>query len=55
MARRDIALYVIAAVSYIAIGIAWKPLLNWIIGPLWLVAVVAIDDRLRRRRQPAGR
>lgn len=49
MARRDAIVYVLAAVTYIVAGIAYKPLLNWIVGPLWLVAFVAIDDRLRRR------
>jgi hypothetical protein len=45
--------YVLAAASYVGLGIYHKWLLNWIIGPLWLVATVtigpAIFDRLRRR------
>jgi hypothetical protein len=45
--------YVLAAVSYIGLGIYHKWLLNWFVGPLWLVATVtigpAIIDRFRRR------
>lgn len=45
--------YLAAAVSYTVVGIFHKFLLNWIAGPLWLVAVVvvgpAVGDRLRRR------
>jgi hypothetical protein len=45
--------YAIAAVTYVAASIAEKGLLNWIVGPLWLVAVVtfgpALVDRTRRR------
>lgn len=48
--------YLAAAVSYIVLGIFHKFLLNWIVGPLWLVAVVvvgpAVWDRLRRRDRP---
>ena len=47
--------YVLAAVSYAACGIWQKFLLNWIIGPLWLVAVVvagpALWDRVRAPRR----
>jgi hypothetical protein len=49
--------YLAAAVSYITLSIWHKFLLNWFVGPFWLVAVVivgpAIWDRLRgwgRRR-----
>jgi hypothetical protein len=46
--------YLAAAVSYIVLGIWHKFLLNWFVGPLWLVAVVVIGptvwDRLRGRR-----
>jgi hypothetical protein len=45
--------YVAAAVSYIAVSMFHKSLLNWFIGPLWLVATVVIGpavwDRLRGR------
>ncbi len=44
--------YLFAAVTYVVASIWQKFLLNWIIGPLWLVAVVVIGpavwDRLRR-------
>lgn len=49
--------YLAAAVSYIVLGIWHKFLLNWFVGPAWLVAVVvvgpAVWDRLRGRS--AGR
>jgi energy-converting hydrogenase Eha subunit G len=45
--------YGFAGVTYIAASIVEKGLLNWIIGPLWLVAVVmagpALVDRVRGR------
>lgn len=45
--------YVVAAVTYIGAGIWQKFLLNWFVGPLWLVAVVVVGpalwDRLRGR------
>lgn len=45
--------YFVAAVSYIAVSLLQKGLLNWVVGPLWLVAVVvfgpAVVDRVRRR------
>ena len=34
--------YVSAALSYIALGIWHKWLLNWFVGPVWLVAFVVI-------------
>ncbi len=52
--REEIAWYSFAAVTYVAAGIIEKSLLNWIIGPLWLVAVVwggpLLVDRVRGRR-----
>jgi hypothetical protein len=48
--------YLVAAVTYIAAAIAEKGLLNWLVGPAWLVAVVTFGpvaaDRLRRRPRP---
>jgi hypothetical protein len=38
--RVEIALYALAGVTYIGLGMFHKFLLNWIIGPLWLIAVV---------------
>jgi hypothetical protein len=50
--------YLAAAISYILLGIWHKWLLNWFVGPLWLVAFVvlgpAVWDRARgiaRRRE----
>jgi hypothetical protein len=44
----------LAAVTYVALSIWHKWLLNWIIGPLWLVVWVSVGpwvlDRLRGRR-----
>lgn len=48
--RRHLALYVFAAVSYIGVGVLEKSLLNWVVGPLWLLVVLAIGDRLLSRR-----
>lgn len=51
--RFELALYVVSGVTYVGFGIFNKWLLNWIIGPAWLVvwiwAVPAIVDRVRRR------
>jgi len=45
--------YTVAAVTYCGAAVFEKGLLNWIIGPLWLVAVVwagpELVDRLRGR------
>ena len=56
--RSDALLYFAAAVTYIAASMYEKFLLNWIIGPLWLVAFVVIVPaigrafaRLRTRRR----
>jgi hypothetical protein len=49
--------YGLAGVTYVAASIMEKGLLNWIIGPGWLVAVVmagpALVDRVRGRRARA--
>ena len=43
--------YVVAALTYIGAGILQKGLLNWIVGPVWLVTVVVagpwLFDRVR--------
>ena len=54
LGRGETALwYLVAAVSYIAVSLLQKGLLNWVVGPLWLVAVVvggpALVDKVRRR------
>ena len=50
--REEAAWYLVAAVSYVAASLLEKGLLNWLIGPVWLVAVVTfgpvVVDRLRR-------
>jgi hypothetical protein len=43
------ALYAGAALSYAAAGVAYKPLLNWIVGPVWIVLVVGVLPDLGRR------
>ncbi|MGK2948736.1 MAG: hypothetical protein ACSLFP_09190 [Acidimicrobiales bacterium] len=52
--RLELALYVVAGATYVGLGIFHKFLLNWVIGPVWLVvwvwAVPAIVDRVRRSR-----
>ena len=56
--REEVFWYVVAAVSYVALGVYHKWLLNWIVGPAWLVATVtigpAIFDRIRRRPSPGA-
>jgi energy-converting hydrogenase Eha subunit G len=45
--------YAAAAVSYVILSLWHKWLLNWFVGPLWLVVVVtagpSLVDRVRRR------
>jgi len=48
---REWPLYVAAFVTYVPAAIAEKFLLNWICGPLWLVAWVEIGTRVRARRR----
>jgi len=49
-----VAWYLVAAVTYVAASLLEKGLLNWFIGPAWLVAVVTFGplaaDRILRRR-----
>jgi hypothetical protein len=47
--REEWLWYVVAAVSYVGVGMFHKFVLNWIIGPLWLVAVVVIGPAVRER------
>jgi hypothetical protein len=57
----DALLYASAAVTYVTLAIYNKWLLNWILGPLWLVAWVwglpALWKLVRRQpvRPPRGR
>ena len=52
--REEVAWYLVAAVTYVAASLLEKGLLNWFIGPAWLVAVVTFGplaaDRILRRR-----
>lgn len=41
--------YVLAGTSYIVLGIWHKWLLNWFVGPVWLVAVVVVGPWLTDR------
>lgn len=51
--RFELVLYVLAAATYIGFGVFHKWLLNWVVGPLWLVtwiwAVPVLVDRVRRQ------
>jgi hypothetical protein len=55
--RFELGVYLVAGTTYVVLGVFHKFLLNWIIGPIWLVAWIwaapAIVDRVRRR--PAER
>lgn len=52
--RIELALYLAAGVSYIVLGMFHKFLLNWVVGPIWLITwiwvVPDVVDQLRRRR-----
>jgi len=46
--RIDLLLYAAAAVSYTVLGIYNRWLLDWVIGPLWLVAWLQLAPALGR-------
>jgi hypothetical protein len=52
--HEEVFWYSLAALSYVVASIVEKGLLNWLVGPIWLVTVVwfgpAVVDRLRARR-----
>ena len=52
--REEALWYLVAGVTYIGASLLQKGLLNWLVGPLWLVAVVTLGpvaaDRVLRRR-----
>lgn len=50
--RIELTLYVLAGASYIALGMFNKWLLNWIIGPIWLVAWIWLAPLLIDRYLP---
>ena len=47
--------YLLAAVSYILLGVWHKWLLNWFVGPLWLVAIIVVGPWLTDRMGLTGR
>lgn len=54
--RSEAALYAAATLSYVAAGIAYRGLLNWVVGPLWLIAWIEVGARVanaRARRREA--
>ena len=54
--RVEVLLYVLAAFSYCGLAIFHKFLLNWIIGPIWLVAwVVLVPPAVEQLRSRARR
>ncbi|MFL6205264.1 MAG: hypothetical protein ACJ739_07915 [Acidimicrobiales bacterium] len=54
--RWELALYLAAGVTYVGVAMFHKFLLNWIIGPVWLVAwvwlVPVVIEAVRRRGEP---
>ena len=48
----ELALYFLAGVTYVGFGMFHKFLLNWIIGPVWLVAWIWLVPAVDRRRPP---
>ncbi len=50
--RREALVYVLAALTYIPLGVVLRtPLLNWVVGPLYLVLFVWAAARLVGRRR----
>ncbi|MET0579419.1 MAG: hypothetical protein ABW122_12235 [Ilumatobacteraceae bacterium] len=47
--------YLFAGITYISLGIWHKWLLNWFVGPVWLVATVVIGPWLVDRIVPGRR
>jgi len=43
--------YAVAGITYIGAATVEKGLLNWLVGPAWLVAVVTFGPLGRRRRR----
>lgn len=50
--RRYLIVYAVAAVSYIGLGVIQKGILNWVVGPIWLIVAVVIAGRFDGRRTP---
>ena len=55
--REEVFWYLFAGITYVCAAIVEKGLLNWLVGPAWLVLVVwwgpELVDRVRRRDQDA--
>ena len=47
--------YIVAGVTYVAVATYHKFVLNWIVGPLWLVLVVVVGPDLWDRVRGRGR
>ena len=47
--------YLVAGVSYVVLGIWHKWLLNWFVGPAWLVGIIVIGPWLTDRIGVTGR
>lgn len=47
--------YLLAAISYILLGIWHKWLLNWFVGPAWLVTIIVVGPWLTDRLGVTGR
>ena len=53
MRDRPMAAYVAALVVYVVLGYFLKSaILNWIVGPLWLVLVLHVVPKALERRKP---
>jgi hypothetical protein len=55
----DVLWYGLAAATYVGLSVQHKALLNWVVGPLWLVAFVwvgpAAVDLVRGHPAPGAR
>ena len=40
--HREAVTYGFAILSYACLGLLYKPLLNWVIGPMWIVATIVL-------------
>lgn len=52
--RAELALYAVAAITYIGTALVYKGVLNWVVGPLWVVVWVEGGSRVatwRARRR----
>ena len=51
--RWEVGLYVVAGITYVIVGMFNKWMLNWVLGPIWLIVwvwiVPGIADRIVQR------